>query len=401
MKRILSLLIALCFILGACAPAQGEVFLPEAENDEIFITTEDFTEAVEEENEAPGETVAEAETPPQKVEEAFGGGELEVHFIDVGQADAALILCGGKSMLIDGGNAEDSSLIYTYLRKNNISHLDYVIATHPHEDHIGGLPGALSYATVGKVYSPVTDADTAIFRKYVTAVEKRGARLEIPDIGEEFRLGDARVEILGPIHTDYEDINNVSTVLKISHGKNTFLFTGDMERESEQDVLSSGADISADVLKVGHHGSRDSSTYPLLNAVMPEYAVISVGKDNSYGHPTEEALSRLRDADAKILRTDELGDIIFRSNGDKLTYDTNKVHNEALQNNSVSSQSEESEKKETAASYTYVLNTNSKKFHIAGCSGEKNMSAKNRREFSGTREEIIADGYSPCGNCNP
>lgn len=362
MKRRLSLLLIFAMLLSllcACAPSEKDLFLPEAENDVIFATTEGSE------------------------------GELEVHFIDVGQADAALVLCGEEAMLIDGGNADDSSLIYTYLRDNGIDYLDYVIATHPHEDHIGGLPGALAAAEVGKILSPIKDSDNEFFAKLSKSARENGVEISVPRVGDSFSLGEAEVEILGPVRTDYEDINNASLILRVVYGETEFLFTGDAERESEQDILALGKDISADVLKVGHHGSRDSSTYPFLSAIMPEYAVISVGRDNSYGHPTEEAISRLRDAGANILRTDELGDIIFRSDGDSLELLREKEKNFFR------------ELIKFIMSEEFVLNTSSKKFHLPECGGIKDIKKENKEEFFGLRGELIDLGYSPCGSCNP
>ena len=237
--------------------------------------------------------------------------DLEVHFLDVGHADAALVLCGGKSMLIDGGNMEDSSLIYTYLKNLDISYLDYIIATHPHEDHVGGLAGALNYADVGTVYCPVTTYDSEAFNDFKKYVEKRNVEITVPSVGDSFELGNATVEILGL--NAGKEINDTSIILKIVHGEVSFLFTGDAEREAEQAVINSGCDLSSTVLKVGHHGSADSTTYPFLREVMPTYAVISAGKNNAYGHPTEDTLSRLRDAEVKVFRTDLQGNIIVVS----------------------------------------------------------------------------------------
>lgn len=242
------------------------------------------------------------------------GGELRVLFIDVGQADAALVTCGGESLLIDGGNVDDSSTVYTVLKKNGVTHLDYVVCTHAHEDHVGGLSGALEACTAGTVYCPVTDYDSKAFRNFSGRVAEQNCDLTVPRAGETFALGGAEVEFLA-CDPETEDTNNTSIVLRVSYGATSFLFMADAETPVEQALLDTGTDLSATVLKVGHHGSSTSTSYRFLNEVMPRYAVISVGKDNSYGHPHEKVLSRLEDADARILRTDELGDILFVSDG--------------------------------------------------------------------------------------
>ena len=243
-----------------------------------------------------------------------GGEELRVLFIDVGQADSALLTCGDESLLIDGGNVDDSSTVYTVLKKNGVTHLDYVVCTHAHEDHVGGLSGALEACTAGTVYCPVTDYDSKAFRNFSDRVAEQNCELTVPKAGETFALGGAEVEFLA-CDPEAEDTNNTSIVLRVSYGATSFLFMADAETPVEQALLDAGTDLSATVLKVGHHGSSTSTSYRFLNEVMPRYAVISVGKDNSYGHPHEKILSRLEDADARILRTDELGDILFVSDG--------------------------------------------------------------------------------------
>lgn len=246
------------------------------------------------------------------------GGELRALFIDVGQADAALLTCGGESLLIDGGNVDDSSTVYTVLKKNGVTHLDYVVCTHAHEDHVGGLSGALEACTAGTVYCPVNNYDSKAFRNFASRVAEQNCELTVPKAGETFALGGAEVEFLA-CDPEAEDTNNTSIVLRVSYGATSFLFMADAETPVEQALLDAGTDLSATVLKVGHHGSSTSTSYRFLNEVMPRYAVISVGKDNSYGHPHEKVLSRLEDADARILRTDALGDILFVSDGKTVT----------------------------------------------------------------------------------
>ena len=249
---------------------------------------------------------------------------LVVYFLDVGQADAAILQCGDEVMMIDGGESSDSSLIYSYLTKTlGITHIDYMIATHPHADHIGGLSGALNACSVGVVYSPVTSYDSKQFSSLVKYTQKQGRDLTVPEVGDSFAFGDAQVQFLSPSQK-YSNTNDSSIVVRIVHGINTFLFAGDAEWDAEHDMVDSGYDLSATVLKVGHHGSDTSSSYVFLREVMPKYAVISCGKDNSYGHPTEGVLSRLRDVGAQIFRTDLQGDVVFVSDGTTLSFGTEK-----------------------------------------------------------------------------
>lgn len=257
--------------------------------------------------------------PPEVPEES----SFAVHFIDVGQADCALVACDGAYMLIDGGNAEDSDLVYSYLKSNGITHLDYMVATHTHEDHIGGLSGAAYAATVGAALSPVAEGNTKVFQNLVKSLANQGVELTVPAAGDTFDLGSARVEVLGPLK-DYDETNDTSIVLSVDYGETAFLFTGDMESAAETDLVEAGTDLAATVLKVGHHGSSSSTSYRFLREVMPSYAVISVGKDNSYGHPTQAVLSRLEDAEVQVFRTDLHGTIIAQSDGRSVTFQTER-----------------------------------------------------------------------------
>lgn len=250
--------------------------------------------------------------------------QFQIHFIEVGQADSALILCDGEAMMIDGGNVGDSQVIASYLEKQNVSELDYVVCTHAHEDHVGGLSAALSAAEADHVLAPKTEADSKAYKNFQKKVKEQNLEIEHPTLGDSFQLGSSNIEILGPVNESKNDLNNTSIVLKISYGNTSFLFTGDAERTEEEDILNSGADLKSTVLKVGHHGSSSSTSYPFLRAVMPQYAVISTEKGNSYGHPHEETLSRLSDAEVELYRTDLNGDIIMTSDGNTVTVYTNK-----------------------------------------------------------------------------
>lgn len=258
-----------------------------------------------------------------EVKTVVDDGGLTVHYIDVGQADAELLECGGEYMMIDGGNAADSSLVVSYLNDLGINRLKYVVATHAHEDHLGGLSGILSQYTADNVFCSQTSYSTKVFNNFKKYTENQGKEIQVPNVGDVYTLGNSEIKVLGPVK-ETNDMNNRSIVLRVTYGNTAFLFEGDAEREEEQDILNSGADVSADVLKVGHHGSSTSTTYPYLREVMPEYAVISCGKNNKYGHPHEETLSKLRDAGVKVYRTDESGHIVIHSDGNDITVQTEK-----------------------------------------------------------------------------
>lgn len=374
---------------------------------------------------------------------AAQAGTLTVTWLDVGQGDAAVIQCGGQSMLIDGGKPEKSSYIYAWLQQHGLSYLDVIVATHVDADHIGGLSGALNYASVGTAYCPVTTGTTETFQSFVKYLAQRGKQITVPTAGETFALGRAQVQILGPLHSA-EDSNDNSIVLKVSFGATSFLFTGDAERAEEQDLLNAGVNLQSTVLKVGHHGSDTSTSYPFLRTVAPQYAVISVGAGNSYGHPTEAVLSRLRDAGVTTFRTDMQGEITAVSDGQTINFSTAKnAVAETLANagagqnanlagggNSATQTAGSGQNTGGAATAgaagaaaiasanadggnadgaagagttagSYVLNMNSHKFHRPSCSSVDTISPKNRKDVNESREQIIREGYAPCKRCNP
>ena len=313
---------------------------------------------------------------------------LKIVFVNVGQGDCTLILCDGETMLIDGGTADKSRTVVAVLKKYGVEHLDYLVSTHAHADHCGGLAAALKAVTVGEVLAPRTESSAKAYRDFEKGVVSRGLQITNPEPGYEFSLGAGNAVVLGPVTEDEEDINNTSIVLKLNYGSRSFLFTGDCESEGEKEILDSGADVSADVLKVGHHGAEYSSSYRFLRAVMPDYAVISVGSDNSYGHPTEEALSRLRDVGAKVYRTDLQGDIIVTCDGSEIEVTTNK--NTYVQTNPTEAPATDE--------VLYIGNRRSKKLHKSTCSGLPN---EDNREYFSSRSDAINDGYEACKLCKP
>ena len=364
------------------------------------------TEAPKQETQAP-ETEPPETTPVIVAPTIPENSTFSIHFIDVGQADAALVECDGHYMLIDGGNKGDSNVIYSVLKSAKVSKLDIVVATHAHEDHVGGIPGAYNYTTADLTLCPVTSYDTEAFKDFKKYADSKGGGITIPSVGDKYTLGSATIEIIGVNSTS--DANSCSIVLMITYGDTKFLFTGDAEREAEQVILDSGTALAADVLKVGHHGSENSTTYPFLREIMPKYAVISVGEDNSYGHPTDNTLSRLRDADVKVFRTDMQGDIYCTSDGKTVKMSVEKNANadtltnpvKVVETKPVETEAPKDDPVQPSVGTDYVLNTNTKKFHYPSCSSVKRMSEKNKAFYNGTREEVIAMGYDPCGNCHP
>ncbi len=309
---------------------------------------------------------------------------FSVQFIDVGQSDAALIQCDDRYMLIDGGNSADSNTIYSILQRNNITNLDIIVNSHAHEDHVGGLSGALSFAHCDLILAPTTVFDSKAFTSFVTLANQNNGIL-IPDINDEYALGSAKITILG---LNAGEGNDSSIILKITYGDTAFLFTGDAEITSEQALLASNADLHADVLKVGHHGSNTSTSQTFLDQVDPEYAIISVGKDNSYAHPHQEVLDRLQAKGIQIYRTDIDHDILCTSDGHKVTCSPSVL----------SSSTPDHQNMQTAE---YILNTSSLKFHLPTCSSVEQIADHNKENYLGSRQDLIAQGYQPCKQCNP
>lgn len=323
-----------------------------------------------------------------QAERTVSGAGLSVHYIDVGQADSILLQCDGEAMLIDGGNVEDSQTVVSYLQHQGVEELSYVVNTHAHEDHVGGLAGVLAVFEADAVWCPVAEYESQCFDDFVTYTQAQGLSLTCPEPGSVFPLGEAQVTVLGPLES-YDDPNNTSIVLRVDYGETSFLFTGDMERTAEEDLLEAGMDVSADVLKAGHHGSDTSSSYPFLRAVDPEAVVISVGEGNSYGHPDEAALSRFRDAGATVYRTDLQGDLVFSTDGAEITVSTAR---EAA----VTNPTEYDGSGQFSADVTYIGNTKSHKFHLPTCSSLPEP--QNQTSFS-SYDDAIEAGYSPCSRC--
>lgn len=244
---------------------------------------------------------------------------IKVNYIDVGQGDSELIQVNGKNLLIDAGPNESIDKLMSYLSKQDIKKIDYVIATHPDEDHIGGMSSVIKKYDIGEFYAPKKLTNTRTFENMVTALKSKNLKINVGKAGIDLDLGkNVTCQMLAPNNDKYKDTNNYSIVIKITYGESKFLFTGDAEKISETEMLSKNLDLSADVLKVGHHGSTSSSSNEFLDKVNPKIAVISCGKNNKYGHPHSETLTKLKNRKVQIYRTDVDGSIVLLSDGKKI-----------------------------------------------------------------------------------
>ena len=247
------------------------------------------------------------------------GTEMSVMVIDVGQADSILIAFGSDDvMLIDAGEQKDAAAIKEELDERGITQIDVLVATHPHADHIGGMKQIIDSYEVGSVYMPDMTSDSKTYRELKAAIKERGIPLTVAFAGETFNLGPAACTIVSPDKNADIDANNESVMLMVDYMDTEFLFTGDAEKRAEEEAMEAGYFIDADVLKVGHHGSHTGTSEEFLKAVSPDFAVISCGKDNDYGHPHKETLMLLDKYGIDTLRTDISGDILFVSDGHTL-----------------------------------------------------------------------------------
>lgn len=245
-------------------------------------------------------------------------GQLIVTFMNVGQGDAILLECNGRNMIIDGGSAYTNN-VYLTLREKSITDFDYVVCTHPDEDHIGGLTLALEGLNVKKYFCSSADKDTKTYSDFKAMIDKQGKKLNTPKVGESFKLDNALVEVLA-VDVDSRGGNDSSIVLKVTFGEVSFLFTGDAEVSTIDYLLKNVSDLRCDVLKIAHHGAEESSPKSFITAVNPRYAVISVGANNKYNHPDEETTNILSDLKIETYMTSVNGSIIFETDGKNLTH---------------------------------------------------------------------------------
>lgn len=322
--------------------------------------------------------------------EADRNAAFKLTMLDVGQGLSVLIEADGRFMIYDGGNREYSSYVVSYLKRHRISNIEYLIASHYDEDHIAGLIGILRTASVGTAIIPQYEADTRIYESFMEAVQTADS-VVYASAGNSYKLGKATVDILYACNGTEQTENNMSTVIKVSYGGFSCILTGDAEYDTENVLVQNGTDLQCNLYVVGHHGSYYSSSEQFVKAMRPEIAFIGVGAGNKYGHPTEQTLAVLDANGAAVYRTDLQGEISLYYDGSEYKVVTERDlqrRNQATGNIKTDNM-------------TYVLNESSMRFHLPECEAVYKMAYYNRKHSRKSREDLIAEGYSPCGACNP
>jgi competence protein ComEC len=341
---------------------------------------------------------------------ALANENLTTHFIDVGQGDSILLQFNGKNALIDGGTHDMGPTVETYLRNHGVSSLDILVATHPHEDHIGGLITILKDLPVKQVLDSGQPHSSQVYETFLTLIDQKNIPYNVAQRGQKITLDkDIMIDVLSPPPTLFSgDLNQNSIVLKVTYNKVSFLLTGDAGMEAESSLLSSSYDLKSDILKVGHHGSSSASSTAFLNDVKPAISIIEVGTGNDYGHPTQQTLSALQDVGATIYRTDTSGNIIITTDG--LTYSTTTQKASGNTDSTIPQTNTSAAFEQVAGPITtpsavvsggpFVGSAKSDKYHYTSCSGAKKIKPANLVTFSSS-EEARAQGYVPCGICHP
>jgi len=263
------------------------------------------------------------DTGSQRAGKILMDGTMQVHFIDVGQGDSALIVTPeGKNILVDAGTNSSEKDLKFYLDSQDVKEIEYAVMTHPHEDHIGGADMVINTYDVKNVIMPDITHDSATFERMLEAIDNNNVNLHTSEIGDVYTVGDVSFKILAPVNAKYSNLNDYSVVIRVDYGGTSFMFTGDAEKLSEKEMLNehNASEFVCDVLKVGHHGSTTSTSKEFLSAVNPTAAIISCGTGNTYGHPHRETINSLVDEGAEIYRIDQLGTIVFKADGAEVTY---------------------------------------------------------------------------------
>ena len=335
-----------------------------------------------------------------------GTQELTVQILDVGPGSAALIRQGDSFLLMDGGDKDYSSYVVSYLKKEGVERLDYVIVSHYDADHLNGVVGVLNAFECKQVLAPDYKTDTKVYQSYLKVIEEKNIPVEHPRLGDSYTFADSSFRVVCPASYSYQDANSNSLGIRLSYGDNSFLICGDCTEESEQDVLYKGTDVHSDVYVANHHGSKYSNSEEFLQAVSPSYVIISCGRDNSYGHPGASVMLSIQKLGASLFRTDLQGVITAVSDGSNIRF-ANEVcmdyrsGEEIAEADSAGNGNAGDGSSGQDTTTTYILNTSTKKFHRPECGSVKKRKEESRATSSESRESLISQGYEPCKNCRP
>lgn len=339
---------------------------------------------------------------------------LTFTILDVGQGLSILAETNGHYLLFDGGDRDRSSFVVSYLKTLGVTKLDYLIASHYDADHLNGLLGALNVFEIGTVIGPDYVQDSKLYRSFIDKTDELNKTIAHPAVGSTLPFENTQITFLAPKEIGGNSNDN-SIAVKLTNGNNSFIITGDAGYRSEANMIESGIELDCDVLVLGHHGSATATSYDFLEATLPEYAVISCGKENQYGHPDKEIMEKLEAMEIEIFRTDKQGTIIGTSDGTTVTWNQKPCNDYSSGITLPAAPADKPEATAAAtpaptatpaiepksAAKTYILNKNTKKFHYPSCSSADQIKPKNYGTFEGNRDELISRGYDPCKRCNP
>ena len=348
------------------------------------------------------------------------GGDMAVHFIDVGQGLAILVQSGGENLLYDGGNRSHADEVVQYLKNQEVETIDYMISSHYDEDHLGGLVKCLDNFEVDHVLGSDYVHTSDLFNTFMNTATANAITVEYPAVGDTYEFGTGSFTVMAPSGIS-KNSNDNSVVIRLVNGDNSFMFMGDAEETSEQDMISTGMNLDCDVLCLGHHGSASSTSWDLLEASTPSWAVVSCGKGNSYGHPTAETMGKLSDMDIPVFRTDDQGTVIAVFDGSTISWNQEPCNDYSSGDESTGSSSgssdastgsgvrysgwsdssqisdnstETADTTDTQGAMVWISATGSKYHSIPNCG---NMNPDNARQES--ESQALSEGYEACKKC--
>ena len=343
---------------------------------------------------------------------ADGQGNMAVHFIDVGQGLAILVQSGGENLLYDGGNRSHADEVVQYLKNQQVETINYMISSHYDEDHLGGLVKCLDNFEVGHVLGSDYVHTSDLFNTFMNTATAHAIIVEYPSVGDTYEFGTGSFTVMAPDGIS-QNSNDNSVVIRLVNGNNSFMFMGDAEETSEQDMISTGMNLDCDVLSLGHHGSASSTSWDLLEAASPSWAVISCGLNNSYGHPAAETMGKLSDMDIPVFRTDDQGTVIALSDGNTISWNQEPCNDytSGSEKQSTDSSADQSEQdtNDAAVTESYAAETDTSdtqgrmvwisatgsKYHSSPDCGNMNPDKATQE----TESQALSQGYEACKKC--